>query len=744
MMSKFKKNPDEPIASLKEDRFGREQFAIGLAEALVEVPNYKSLTVGLYGTWGSGKTSIINLAAEYLAKKYEDTVIIVKFNPWMFSTTESLHRAFFDTLAHKLNKRLDGRRQTIGAELQKYGELTSPLGTTLGAIAPHAWPILGTIPRLLKGVGGGLKGKAPDIEAIRHKVNELLEESGKRIVVIIDDIDRLDSDEIHQIFKLVKNTAHFSNVSYLLAFDQVVVAEALAQRYPTNPHIGGSFIDKIVQLPLYVPAVDQALLNKYLTEELDKIIEQRKLEISDDDMSRFQSTYFMQGADKLFTTPRKVVRYLNTIDFSLERLANEASFTDILLIDMLRNFFPEVYENIAANKQVILGRGEYRERDDSHREATRKLLFGDNPSGIEVSIARELFPTVEWALGGHSYSDSFQAGWEAEKRVCAEKYFNRYFAYDIPVGDIADAKIDGLLTELALPKTTSAKAEQLLRNLVKNSDATLLIAKLRSHEDGLPPAVSKKLSLALIAVGSGLPRSKGIGGDMFSAYAQAALLAVKLTRFVSGTYAMLEDFIKKTPLNYATEIFRWVRINTENDKNDEDFNPLISLEERDKLGELIANRIKAYTRNHYIQEDFPDDTAHLMWIWNKWGRQEDIRKYFEKSFKVEPKRAIEFLCTYPGYAQDLMTGKRSRAEFRREAYNMISEAVDPEIFVKPLITLYGEDVNTGEFLNSRDGTDKPFEYQVAQQFLYIHRHVKDEKPKSDNKPLEGEVVNPKA
>jgi predicted KAP-like P-loop ATPase len=741
-MSKFKKNPDEPIASLKEDRFGREQFAISLAEALVKVPDTKSLTIGLYGTWGSGKTSIINLAAEYLTKKYTAKVVLITFNPWMFSTTESLHRAFFSTLAHKLNKKLDGRRQNIGAELQKYGDLTSPLSTAIGAAVPHAWPIFGALPRIMKGVGGGLKGSPVNIEAIRNRVDEILAESGKRVVVIIDDIDRLDSDEIHQIFKLVKNTAHFSNVSYLLAFDQVVVAEALAQRYPTNPTIGGSFIDKIVQLPLYVPAVDQTLLNKYLTEEIDKIIEQRRLDIPNDDMSRFQSTYFVQGADKLFTTPRKVVRYLNTIDFSLERLANEASFTDILLIDMLRNFFPEVYESIATNKQVILGRGEFRERDDSYKEATRKLLFGDNLSGMAVTITRELFPTVEWALGGHSYSDSFQAGWEEEKRICAEKYFNRYFAYDIPIGDIADAKIEAFLAELALPKTTMAKTEKLLDKLVKSGDPTLIIHKLRTQEDKLSGAISEKLATALISIGSGLPRTRGIGGDMFSPYAQAALLAVKLTRHVANTYPMLESFMKKVPVNYAAEIFRWVRFNTENDKNEEDFNPLISLEERDKLGELEAKRIKAYTKDHYIQEDFPDDTAYLMWIWNKWGNQADIRGYFEKSFKAEPKRAIEFLCTYPGYAQDLMTGKRSRAEFRREAYDQIAEAVDPEIFEKPLISLFGEDVNTGGFPDFRSGSDKPFDYQVAQQFLYIHRHVKDEKPKPDNELLEGEIITP--
>jgi predicted KAP-like P-loop ATPase len=188
------------------------------------------MTVGLYGSWGSGKTSIINMAIDYLTKKYTDKVVVIKFNPWIFSSTESLHLAFFSTLASRLDTKLYKGKHSIGELLRKYAKLTGPLSDTVGMFFPPAsWPT--RVASILSSFGKteASSSEKVDIDETRHLINELLSKSGKRIVVVIDDIDRLDSDEIHQVFKLVKNVAHFQNISYLLAFDQVVVAKAIRQ-----------------------------------------------------------------------------------------------------------------------------------------------------------------------------------------------------------------------------------------------------------------------------------------------------------------------------------------------------------------------------------------------------------------------------------------------------------------------------------------------------------------------------------
>ncbi|MGH7241546.1 MAG: KAP family P-loop NTPase fold protein [Candidatus Saccharimonadales bacterium] len=745
-MSTFKKNPDEPIGSSKEDRFGRENFAISVAEALVKVPNNQSITVGLYGSWGSGKTSVINMSVDYLAKKYGEGVIVIKFNPWIFSSTESLHLAFFSTLASQLGTKLDHGKHDIAELLEKYGKLTGSLSDAVGMFFPQVGvptKILSSITKVFT----ANSDEKTDIEATREKVNELLANSGKRVVVVIDDIDRLDSDEIHQIFKLVKNVAHFKNVSYLLSFDQGVVTNALSTRYPSGSKTGSSFIDKIVQLPLYVPDVDQSLLNKFLTEDLDKIIEQHKLVISDEDLKRFQSVYFVRDIEELFDTPRKVVRFLNTVDFSFERLGNETSFTDTVLVDLLRNFSPDLYQIMARNKQLLLGQSVHGRREDAEKEYARKAIFGGrDPSGLEVTIIRELFPTIDWAFGGAGYAGDFIKGWEEARRICTEKYFNRYFAYDIPVGDIADAKVEKLLAALGEPKTTASQAEKLFKSITKQGDPGLLISKLRRQEEELPEMVSEKLSKLLVSVASELPRPRqAIAGDMMSAYIQSAILAVKLTRNTKEPYKLLQGFIKSCPVNYAGELLRWVEVNSERKKDSpEDFVPLISSEQVDELGKQVADKIKSYAKNHYLQVDYPQDVARLMHIWRKWGSKSDIEKYFERSFKAGSDSAVEFLMSYIGEAYDLMSGTKTRSEFRREAYNEIAKLVDPEIFVAPLVNKFGEEVNKGNFSDARFDKDKSYEFQIAQQFLYIHRKVAEETTSEQAKEkevIEGEVVS---
>ena len=755
-MNTYTKSPDDPILNHTEDRFGRANFAKTLSETLVKVPNNQAFTVGLYGTWGSGKTSIINLVTEYIAKQYPENVVIVKFNPWLFSSVESLHMAFFGTLASGLGKSIPTKAQAIGKDLEKYSQITGATNDSAKLIFPHmalpltvfakmGLPIYNLVTNKLNDGAGGA-------EAVRNRVNELLVNSRKRVVVIIDDIDRLDSDEIHQIFKLVKNTAHFNNVSYLLAFDPVVVSEALALRYPQNPKVGGSFIDKIVQLPLDVPSVQQVLINKYLLEDMDKIIKRNKLEIAQDEISRFQSTYLARGADRLFTTPRKMTRYLNMIDFSVERLKSEANFTDIVLLDMIRMFFPELRDKIIENREIMLGKSPYGDKDQASKTGVKAIIFGDRtPNELEVDLLKELFPTVGWAFGGPSYSSDFDRQWEGDKRVCSQKYFDRYFAYDIPLGDIADAKIESLLTFITSPKNNKAKKEGRLRSMLAESDPALLISKLRSREDSLPEDVSRELASVLLAVGGELAKVRqGLVGDTMSPNVQSAILGVRLTKKLKDPYQFLEHYIKTTPINYAAEILRWIEVNSEDKNHQEIADPLLKSDQIEKLGIILAARIKIYASKHYIQTELPADASLLMWYWQKWGNGYDIKKYHTRNFKADPKRASDYLMTTIGQAHDLMTGRETRSDFRRETYESLATLIDPEIFVQPLITFFGKEVNQGEYSDARFSDDKKsYEYQIAQQFLAIHRGVinelqgKKKEVKQTKDVLMGEIMDKK-
>lgn len=739
----FSKNADEPIGSSKADKFGRAGFAIGLAEALIKVPNSQSFTVGLHGAWGSGKTSIIKMSEEYIGKKYEDDVIVLHFNPWVFSSTESLHVALFGTLAKGLGEKLD---KEIAIDIAKYAKLTSAAGDVFSVFFPPAG-ILGKI-----GAGGlsALKKgdtKSMSVDSVKTRIDTMLKKSKKRVIVIIDDIDRLDSDEIHLVFKLVKNVAHFNNISYLLAFDQKVVANALSGRYPDEPDIGGNFVEKIVQLSLFVPPVDHAVLSQFILESINSIAERHKLIVSDDDVSRFQANYssLLKG---LFTTPRKAIRYLNAVDFTLERLANEVNFADIMLVEAIRIFDSALYARISSRKSTLIDKGMYSRGEDSQKQAAKSEVFGaDDPESWQNAIIRELFPTFEWALGGSSYSGDFIVEWDEGQRVCSEKYFERYFNYGIPVGDVADAKLTSFITALSNDKLTQDGINKRLIALLDAGYPNVLISKLRNKEKNFDAKASEKLAIAIVYAGVSLPRQEqSILGDTFSSFVQSTILAVTLSRNSGKAFQLIGDFLKEVPLDYGEQLFRWVRADSSTSNNSRaDFTPLFTEDQIKKLGKILAKRIKSYAESGDLIHDHYDNLAALLWNWNEYGSSNDIKAYLTKAVNTDAKNAIDFLTSYIGNAYDMMSGRRSKSDFRRDAYNAIIPFVDPEIFVKPLESLYGAEIsnNISEYPHGRFNGKTPFEELTAEQFMYIHQFALREKVQA-SEVQEAELVQPEA
>jgi hypothetical protein len=99
--------------------------------------------------------------------------------------------------------------------------------------------------------------------------------------------------------------------------------------------------------------------------------------------------------------------------------------------------------------------------------------------------------------------------------------------------------------------------------------------------------------------------------------------------------------------------------------------------------------------------------------------------------------------TYLSDAWQVDTGIKVRSDFRREAYDQVEEAVNPDVFVEPLIKLFGKEVNEGGFSDSRFDKSKDYKFQVAQQFLYIHRNKDKAKDKEIDEAniTEGEVID---
>ncbi len=270
----------------------------------------------------------------------------VKFNPWRGRWEPALLRNFFGALAAAMQFSLGNRREKIGKSLRDYGKLLEKIptfGTGLGTFA---------------GVLGEKWGE-PALETLRERISTEIRAANKKLVIFIDDIDRLEKTEIQSLFRLIKLTADFENTIYVLAFDSDMVAGAIGERvcfrscFPRKSR--QSFLEKIVQVPLHLPPPNTADLEKFCFECAEPALRDAQIELSQTEVNEFVLG-FRSGAAIRLLTPRMATRYANALTFALGALKGEAYAVDVMLVEALRVFFPELFEFVRDHRDLVLDR----------------------------------------------------------------------------------------------------------------------------------------------------------------------------------------------------------------------------------------------------------------------------------------------------------------------------------------------------------------------------------------------------
>ena len=256
---------EKPIISKNEDLLGREKVANNLAREIKYYKNKDSLTIGIVGKWGSGKTSFINMVLENFE---EDEYIIIKFNPWNISSRKQLISDFFLQLSNNIEKKGNNKiLETIGKSLGRLSNFFKPL-----SLIP-TFSILNNIGEIAeKGsqfINEYLETEKEDLETLKSNINQELEDLDKKILIVIDDIDRLCDEEIREMFQLVKSIADFKNTIYFLSYDREIVTKALDK---TQQGKGEEYLEKIVQVPLVLPYISKRDLDTIFINRLNMSI----------------------------------------------------------------------------------------------------------------------------------------------------------------------------------------------------------------------------------------------------------------------------------------------------------------------------------------------------------------------------------------------------------------------------------------------------------------------------------------
>ena len=427
---------DIPLNKVSEDALGRSNLSRMITTYLKDslTKNHPCRCIGIYGKWGEGKTSLLNFIREDLEN--HQNLKIINYNPWIVSGQEALIKEFFSLLHSSV---ADSTKELI----TKYGKVLSfSAKTIVNYIAPGCgdW------------VGGGLESLC---DVVNNYETSLLDQkkaiskefvkSETHLLVMIDDIDRLDNEETHALFRLVRQVADFENTTYILAMDPDIVSKSLSTYCGQgNCEDGRRFLEKIVQIPIQLPAIQERILSDILREKLAMLFLQHQCDQFVD------AERLCNKIGGVFSTIRQVNRYINQLNFVLPAVKQEVNIEDLCLLESIKTIDVQAYLQINSCKSALLKEHDYLYAHINQKAEEKQVqnrydeALGSITKGLNAEESVKIKKIVNTLFGDRIGINSFAQPLRDAKNICTSTYFNLYFIQAVPQGVISNTIINAV------------------------------------------------------------------------------------------------------------------------------------------------------------------------------------------------------------------------------------------------------------------------------------------------------------
>ncbi len=663
---------DKPIDSKDNDQLGRGGFAALLAQSLLNLNMQDTFTVGLFGKWGTGKTSIVNIMLSEIDEQQKDCpesekLIVVHFEPWNFSNTDQLLSQFFIRLSGEFRSKGDERLAKIGEALETYSDAFDLLSAV-----PLAGSLLGFLGKKgAEAAGSKLKkgSDEKDISKQKELVIKLLQEQSNRILVVIDDIDRLSNEQIRQVFQLVTSVASFPNTIYLLVFDKDIVVKALEK---VQEGSGRDYLEKIIQMPIQIPDIKPAKLRQVLLDRLNTIL------------SKHEETGFQKNHwQKLYgpcVTPfvdslRTINRLCNAVQFKLSSIATEIDFADIVAISALEIQYPEVYEWVKEHKSLITGEFDLsaiqeknktqKELKDFYTADIKSLLqekghstVTDRQVDVIIEFLSWLFPYFGQKIGEiHEVYDL--NAFRKNNQIAHPEKFHRYFSLDLDEVTIRKSEI--------LKAVFEADCEALIKTLLEKEekgDSYEFLEEIRALSSELSADRAEIIIAALLTASPHLDAPSQKNFLLLPASALAEHMVIELLNIIdsSNRLQFISDIISDADLSVLQSVASVINMlesaygRLTANSEEQGYKKVITLEELIEVESTFSEKVKHVLAEHslfdfdtwqtvcYLMECFAPDYTKV-YLETELKEDSNIAQYLSDSVKAWVGTGTEYEIT---------------------------------------------------------------------------------------------------
>lgn len=635
---------DSPLSRPEEDRLGYQEFSKRFAEIIGKSNSSEIYVIALTGEWGSGKSSVLHMAEYYLIKRSseiglseKEIPLILHFNPWIFSGRDDLLKQFFT----ELQKEFDTKKSELGdiyfvilpfiTQLANYGLIVSEylpndkLKTITKVGSSSVIFLILSLPSRGKSKGNNNKTLQENKQLVLKEAKKL----SRKIIIVIDDIDRLTNDEILEFFKVIKAVADFPNIIYVLAFDEMVIQDAIGRKLcldcsgKVDKKCSKKYLEKIIQLPISFPPPNEILKDRFIEEQLSAVFKNTD--------SRYKSTeqwnHVKDSVSHFLSTPRRIKRVINSIKLIYPRIENEVNVNDLICLETIRQCLPDIYLLIKNNPEYFI----YKSSENSLSSGVNKTenmrfhkdWFADldnHDKKPALTLMCNLFPEIRPSIQLSETILTYEKGGKIRNaRVHANKeMFMRYFRLEIENYDYSIHAINILFTKHFSSNDFTKMLKEYsdeIDDLTKMTKAGVFLNQFRKFIDESPKNISEdhiiSILMAFFDIADKLMLKKdsqqGINGSYGNSITIDLIcrnLLIKLD-MNSRTKLLKEGFKKGNSISFISLILSKLQADNKSEEMPNAIrNPLIAKDNLPELVEAFITKIENLTALNYNDKTY--------------------------------------------------------------------------------------------------------------------------------------------